>query len=229
MPGVTAETDDGVLINVTATGVNDLVGVLIELHNYGASGDALVNGTVPWFTVKAGNTQAPARDVEFLDTATLVRVPYSFTDTMTAVSSSGTTVTVTSLEDNIDTGWLYVVSGTGLGQLEFMAQSSSGSAVTATAFGTALDTTSLMIKILPLYHQLVKYDIATATVETKLGTDAAVGSGRFNIILNHIVRNGLDEILNPSQHDNLTGLNTLASVGFYALGCFANSQFHQYD
>jgi len=229
MPGVTAETDDGVAINCTAGSNADALGVLVELHDDSESSNALVDGSVAWYFRQGALPQLSARNAELLDAYALARVRFDTDDTMAVASASGTTITVTSLEDNIDTGFLYVVAGTGIGQIEFIATSAAGSCVLATAFATQVDSTSTLIKILPLYHQICKWDIATATDFTKIGTDAAAGTGRCMILDRHIVRNGLDEHLDPDRHGGLTGLNSLAQFEVYAILQVQNTAFHPID
>jgi len=74
-----------------------------------------------------------------------------------------------------------------------------------------------------------KWDIATATDFTKIGTDAAAGTGRCMILDRHIVRNGLDEHLDPDRHGGLTGLNSLAQFEVYAILQVQNTAFHPID
>lgn len=229
MRGATAETDLGVLINCTATSLVDAVGVLAELHDYSESGDASISGADTWFGIPATKVQSPARQVELLDAHTLLNIPYDLSDTAAVGSYSAPTVTITSLEDNIDTGFLYIVGGTGIGQLEFIATSASGSCTVSSNFATALDNTSTVIKILPLFHQLAKIAVATATAETKIGTDAGAGSARIMVMQNRIVRRGLDETLDPHQHGGLTGLNSLSGLKFYAVVQALNTSFHPID
>lgn len=228
MPGVTAETDDGVLINCTESSNADCIGILTELLDYSVTGESLVNGTT-WFNPKSTNPAAPAHWVELVDTATLVKVAYDTVDTLGVTSASGTTITITSLEDNIDSAFLYVQAGTGIGQIEFVSTSASGSCVVATAFATQVDSTSTVLKILPLYHRLLKWDIAVAADTLKIGSDAAVGSGRALILERHIVRNGLDELLDPDGHGGLTGLNSLAQFQIYCLAHIQDTGFHPVD
>ena len=231
IPGVTAETDDGVLINSTATSLVDAIGVLAELHDYSESGDALVTGAVSWFQLDTANarTQLPARQVELLDAHTILKIPYDTSDTAAVASYSAPTVTISSLEDNIDTAFLYIVGGTGAGQLGFVDTSAAGSCTVDTNFTTALDNTSTVIKILPLFHNLVKIAVATATAETKIGTDAAAGSARIVVIANHMVRRGLDEFMDPLYHDTLSGLSSLARLEFYSEIAVQNTALHPVD
>lgn len=229
IPGVTAETDDGVLINSTATSMVDALGVLVQLHDFSASGDALVTGAVPWFRIDTANsrTETPTREVELLDAGCLLLMDYDTSDTMTG-SSSSTTVTVASLEDNIDTGFIYGVSGTGAGQLGFIDTSASGSCTLDAAPTVAYSSTPLL-KILPLFHTLLKVAIATATAPTKIGTDAAAGSARALIVQRYITVNGLREEMDPVDHDARTGLNSAAQLSFQAVVRIQDSAFDPID
>lgn len=230
MPGVTAETDDGVLIANTTASNADCIGILNELHDYSASGDALVNGTRPWFSIYSGNTQKPSREVELCDAATLVRVDYTTGDTMAIGSMpSTTTVRVASIEDNIDTCFLYVVSGTGIGQTAFVTVDDGTDLTLYSAPTVGWVAGDTLIKILPLYHRLIKWTAPTATAPTYIGTDAAAGTGRGLIVQTHIVRNGLDELMDPVDHHNLQSLNSLAQLGFYAIVHIQDTGFHPID
>jgi hypothetical protein len=189
MPGVTADTDLGVLI-VAATAGADAIGAL-QGPLATTAGNTLVTGTV-WNL----RTVSPAFS------GAVIRSEYDLTDTAAVASNSGTTLTITSLEDNIDTSWAYAVTGTGAGELSFLASSASGSATQKTAMGWSSDTT--VIKILRLFHQLAKLNAAA----DKIGTDAAAGSWTMLVLQNWIQNTvrGL-EILDPTVHDNLDGLN----------------------
>lgn len=199
MPGVTAGTDLGVLI-VAATAGADAVGRLHGLLDASEVTDTLVNGTV-WNT----------RTVTPVFPGVLVRSEYDQADTAAVASNSGTTLTITSLEDDIDTSWIYAVGGTGAGELSFLTASAAGSATQKTAMGWASDTT--VIKILRLFHQLAKL----VTAADKIGTDAGAGSWTIVVLQNWIKNNTRAwEILDPTKHDNLSGLNaTGLATKFY--------------
>lgn len=228
MRGVTGETDLGVLINCTAGSNADAIGVLNELHDYSEVGDALVAGATNWF--KPFDDTPPSHEVELIDNAILCKIEYDTGDTMAIASMNSTTsVRVTSIEDGLDTGFLYVVSGTGIGQNCFIKSDDGTDLVLATAPATGLVAADTLVKILPLYHYLVKWDVATATDYTKIGTDAAAGTGRAIQLERHIVRNGLDELMDPVAHGNLASLNGLAQLKFYGIFHIQNSMFHPID
>lgn len=199
MPGVTAETDLGVLIPTTGAGA-DTIGFLVG-KMAATETNTLVAGTAwkTWPVTPCGPM-------------TVVECDYDLTDTMAVASTSTTTVTITSLEDNIDTSWLYAVSGTGAGLLAFLATSASGSAVSKTA--TGWDSTTTCVKILRLFHQLAKIN----STSDAIGTDAAAGSWTIVVLQNWISNiQRPAEILDPTVHDNLSGLSaTGVGTRFYA-------------
>ena len=212
MPGVTAETDLGVLIPGTSA-IADAIGILTGPI---AAGDTntLVAGTA-WLT----------KPVCPIAPVSVVRVDYDLADTAAVASTSGTTVTITSLEDNIDTSYLYGISGTGAGLLAFVATSASGSCVTKTA--TAWDSTTTVIKFMRLFHPLVKIN----STSDKIGTDAAAGSWTVVVLQNYISTLGREsEVLDPTKHDNISGLSSTGrGTRFYADIAVRNSAAYTID
>lgn len=193
MRGVTADTDLGLVILASGAGA-DALGRILGPH--AVANDSVVAGTTWTY-----------REVELLDDTYLEEFEYDQSDTMAVASTATTTVTVTSLEDNIDTGWLYAVSGTGIGKLAFLTASASGSATSKTA--TGWDSTTTLIKIVPICHKLIKLN----TAATKIGTDAAAGSYTCFVFETWFEAKGWSkQQLNPTIHDNLT----LTNPRFYA-------------
>lgn len=197
MPGVTAETDDGVLI-VASGAAADTIAILKEELNSSTT-DTNLNGSV-W----------NLRQCELIVPAYLIEYKYDTSDIVDVGSTSTTTVTISSLENNIDSGFLYATTGTGVGGLYYIVTSASGSCTTTSA--TGWDSTTDVIKILPLFHQLAKLN----TAADKLGTDAGAGSWTILNLQNYIQRGGAKEILDPSKHDELTGLSNDSALGFYS-------------
>lgn len=226
MPGVTAETDLGVLIPASGAGA-DAVGIL-QGPVAAADVNTLVAGTA-WL-VKEVVPVAPMR---------IIRAAYDFGSAVaTGNTSSGTTVTITSLEDNIDTSYLYIYSGTAIGQLQYLATSSSGSAVTKTAFSPAVSSTDTFIKILRLFHKL---HVLSTNVD-KLGTTAAVGTWKICVMQNYIRYGGITSVMVPcaptlgangvgvtggfpafTVASGLTGLNNYSDLEFQADIAIRNS------
>lgn len=208
MPGVTADTDLGLFIVGTGAAADSL-GCLTSKYTYSATNVSNVAGTL-WTDV----------EVELHDQYTPVWVEFDQADTMAVASTSTTTVTITSLEDNIDTSWLYAVSGTGIGKLAFLTASASGSATSKTA--TSWDNTTTVIKILRLGHPLAKLN----STADKIGTDAAAGSWTVYVLETWFEAQGYPlQRLNPTKHDNLT----LTSPRFYAKVLVRNTAGHTID
>jgi len=196
MPGTTAGTDLGLFIVATNTAAGaDALGVLQGIHDYSVVGDSAVAGT-SWVL----------GEVELCDQYSPIWIEYDQTDTMAVASNSSTTLTITSLEDNIDTSWIFNTTS-GVKQLSFLVASASGSATQKTAMGwTAADT---CIKILRLGHQVAKLN----TAGTKIGTDAAAGSWTVVVLENWFKADGYPlTMLDPTKHDNLT----LTNARFFA-------------
>lgn len=197
MAGATADTDLGVLILATSAGA-DCMGIL-QGQLASTVSDTLVTGTV-WNT-RLVHPVTPMR---------VIQADYDTADTAAVASNASTTLTITSLEDNIDTSWAYAVAGTGIGELSFLASSASGSATQKTAMGW--DNTTTVIKILRLFHQLAKLN----TTADKIGTDAAAGSYTC-LVLQNVIHYGMTEVpLDPTKHDNLSGLNAYGDLKFRA-------------
>jgi hypothetical protein len=226
--GTTAETDLGTVIVNAAASAAGYVGILAEKHTYATQGSALVAGAVhsavitgaggaAWFAPAGGNPDIfPSRKIELIEGMTLCKIPYALSGSVSA-SSSTTTVTVSSLEDNIDTGFLYSYGGTGAakGELRFIATSAAGSCVTSNAFTTM--ATDYVVKILPLLHGLFVLTVGNTTTPTKIDTTAAAGAGRLIQLERHIVRNGADEMMDPYAHGNLSGLDDRGQLEFYGV------------
>jgi hypothetical protein len=208
MPGVTADTDIGTAILGTSA-IADAIGTLRGAYTYSATN-----------TSNPGGTQYVFVEVELLDQYAPVEVEYDLTDTLAVASTSGTTVTITSLTADIDGTWLYAVSGTGAGEIAWCVSTAAGSAVTKTA--TGWDSTTTCIKIVPVFSQLVKIN----TAGTKIGSDAAAGSWTVCVLENWVEAAGLPkQQLDPTKHDNLT----LVNPRFYAKLLVRNTCGHTID
>lgn len=190
MPGVTADQDLGFIIKLTGAGA-DAVGTLRNKYAYSATNTSNIGGSQYVFV-----------EVELFDQYQPVEIEYDQTDTLAVASTSGTTITITSLTADIDGSWLYAVSGTGAGKLAYLVSTASGSAVSKTA--TGWDSTTVCIKILKIGHQLVKIN----TAADKIGTDAADGSWTVVVLENWVDAPGHEKRqLDPTRHDNVTFTN----------------------
>lgn len=208
MLGATADTDLGLAIVATGSGT-DFLGTATGKWVYATSSTSALTGAT-WAFI----------EIELVDRYAPVWVEYDQTDTMAVASTSGTTVTVTSLEDNIDESWFYAVSGTGAGKLAFLTASASGSATSKTA--TGWDSTTVLIKILRFGHPIAKLN----TAANKIGTDAAAGSWTICVVETWFEAQGYPLTrLDPTKHDNLT----LTGARFYANVLIRNTAGHTID
>ncbi len=203
--GATPGTNNGALILATgASAVPDIIGVLQEKLTYATDGETLIGGTA--FVTKAVMLAHPFR---------IHRVSYAMTssDLITCTQAvSTTTMTVTSLEDDIDAAFVYVAAGVGIGQTNYLAASAAGACTLKASFGTSLDTSSKFVKVLPRFHPLT----ALSADGTQLTSQAAAGGVKVIVIDTFIERNNKIEQFNPTKHAALTGLNSLRSFRIWA-------------
>lgn len=210
MRGATPGTNGGQAIVGAATYV-DVIGVLKTLHDYSVVGDSAIAGT-SW-----------VKHPVIINPFAVYNAEYDVDSAISVASSSTTTVTITSLEDNIDAGWLYAVAGTGIGRLEFLTSSGSGTCTTKAASGW--DSTTTVIKILPQWHELV--DLTTAG--TLIKTAAAAATGTLTVLENYIEADSIGKApLDPTVHSGLTGLNS-RNVKFSADIIFRNHVLNTLD
>jgi len=202
--GATPGTDGGLLIKASgASATPDIVGRLNEMLDYSEDGESLIAGTA--FVTKP---------VQLCNPFGIFRIEYDFSSVITCTQAvNSTTMTVSSLEDNIDGAFLYVYSGTGAGQTNYLTASASGSCTLKAAFTTDLDTTSKFVKIVPRFHDLISLN----SDGTKLASQAAVGAIKGMVIDTIIERNGDGgRQMDPTKHAALTGLSDARSIRFYA-------------
>ena len=210
-------TTNGTNINfgILGTGaLTDVIGVLAEAHaDAGAAGD----------DTNAAGTNWTLRQL-VCDPFALFRAEFDQADTMAVASASGTTVTVTSGETNMQGGYLYAVSGTGAGRLTLVT-TDDGSGAYTTKESTGWDSSTVLIKIVPRGHQLIKIN-ATADM---IGSDAAAGTGTVTIRNLKIQADSLPlQSLHPVRHSGLTGLNS-RNVKIFAEIVFRNHIYNTLD
>ncbi len=201
--GPTPATDNGELIKASGTGASpDIIGRLAELHDFSVTGDTLIDGTN--FVTHPVHIAHPFR---------IFRLEYDLSSLISATQAvTTTTMTISSLEDNIDAAFWYVVSGSGLGQTNYSVASATGNTTLKAAFGTNLSTSSRLIKILPRFHQIISLN----SDGTMIASQAAAGAIKGMVIDTHIKRNGSISQMDPTTHAALTSLNNARSVKFYA-------------
>src|SRR5258708_31275950 len=211
MGGATAGTNESVAIPYAATspgatGTADGIGILQELHNFSASGDATQATLVSWFTngvLGSSNTQFPSRKIELFDTAVQINIDYSLVSTVAVASATSTILTITSEVAGLGGGFVYINAGTGIGSVAFLAPSTSGSATAVSAMATTADSTSKLTKILPHFYNLPIWLVNTTTNPTQLDSVAGNGSGRGVIFGDYCQRNNLEERMDHKIYHQL--------------------------
>lgn len=204
--GATPGTNNGALMQA-AGGDNanvDIIGRLMDMLDYSVTGETLIAGTS--FVTKR---------IKLAHDFRVHRIEYSLAsaDLVTCTQAvSTTTITLTSLEDDIDASFLYVAAGTGIGQTNYLTASAAGSATLKAAFGTSLDTSSKLVKVLPRFHP----KCILTTDGTKLSSQAAVGQTSVTVLDTYIEQNGMLQQMNPTRHAALTGRNSLRSFRLWA-------------
>lgn len=213
--GATGDTNDGMAILQAGFGnITNMLGVTAEPHTNSVSGaDSNTTGTN--FTIRK----------VIMSPDSIYQAEYDQTSVISVASTSGTTVTVTSLQTLIGRGYLYAVSGTGAGRLAFIVTSAAGSCVTKEA--TGWDATTKLIKILPPF-------CATGGLNAtgdKLGSQAAAGGTGYMILNSMIEADSVPlQPLNPTLHSGLTGLNpTGVANGLPVIRFFAQVIFTAYQ
>lgn len=230
MRGVTAGTNKGVAIPITATSNAHAVGLLAEKHIYAASGDALTATLNSWFAqngqLASGATAFPSHPLELLNTSVVMRVEYSLASTVAVVSNTTTSVVVTSFEDGYDGGWIYVNAGTGVGQLFFVQASSGGTITIPAAPTTALDSTSKLTKIMPFFLDTPVWKINTSTVPTILDSTAATGTGRAVCLGSFLQKgDGIAQQMDPKAYSGATGLSSISQLVFWSYMAMVDTCF----
>ena len=196
IPGTSQGTNLGLAIADAAnTDWVDAVGLL--------KGDSVVAND----SVQAGTTWTYA-EVELFDSIDLVEIDWSqaSADLVAVTSLSGTTLTITSLENNADCGWFYAVSGTGAGQLIFATAVNGGTATLKSTPSPAWDSTTKLIHIKRFGHKL-HFTAVSSTKTLLLASQAAVGSVKFMTLENYIESqaNGIPkQLLDPTKHSGIT-------------------------
>ena len=220
VPGTTADQDAGVYIPAPGAGSTvpaDIIGLTNRTIANADRTDANPDGG-------ADATFGTLEPVALIKPGDLMCAEYNDAVTIDVASYSAPTVTITSLQDVFDGGWIYVVQDVsteaGIGQLGYCEASASGSVGLRDNFTTALDSTSDVVMILPIGRNAVAISAVSATVETKLNTYAANTNyvTPFHIVKNEFTyrgKNGWIQML-PSLHSNKQ-LNGLAPK-FRAVG-----------
>lgn len=180
---VTAFLDD------SANEAQDALGIINDRR--GASGFTAEGPNDPVTVSGLPDIAAPPYLKAIVNPFAVYLAEYDQADTMAVASTTTTTITVTSLEDDIDTGWIFMVTATVSGNdanLRQLTASASGSATMDAALTGGNETSGTAIKILPVNHRLVELtDDALG-----IGTDAAAATGaRLMVIENYLKDDGI--------------------------------------
>lgn len=219
MAGTTEEQDNGMVI-VGAVTYADVVGVLASLHDYSEVGDSDdATGSFVWGKV----------DVNPFNTW-LCEVDTTASTLITGATSSGGTITMSGFDNaGVDTGWWYVVSGAGAGQLRYIKQYDADAPVVATAFSPSLVAADKSLVVMPLLHEVLDLNSdATKCLACETGqTDGSVPSGTIMVVQNYIKTDGIAfQKLDATLHDGLSGLNT-QNPHFYSEIFFLDHAFNR--
>jgi hypothetical protein len=131
----------------------------------------------------------------------------------TAITTGGvsTSLTITSIEDDIEGGWAYfpLAAGAAKGKLRFITEATTNTLTVDSAITTT--TADTIIKILPVNHRLTSLNAGATALLTKAAAGSTV---TFHIAENYIQSDGHGlQPLRPTTH---AGLNSLTNARFYA-------------
>lgn len=212
--GTTADQDESVLIGAPGAGSTvpeNIVGILNKLHDFSVDGDSDPEASSPDHVLQPVDIILPGDEVA---------IEYNTAVTVDVASGTTTATTITSLEDRYDGGWVYMVSGTAVGELAYCRASASGS-VTHPTLTTASDSTTKAILITPCFQLIVALSALSATVPSMINSYAAVTNYvlEFMALRNQLTYNGKNgwETMRPDRHNNLqlSGLSAkFRAVGF---------------
>lgn len=191
--------------------IPDFVGVLAETPTSQAS--AVTTGTLYF-----------AKTILNPDAIYLAQYGLSLTD-IDVVSSTSTATTLGTCDDNMDGGWLYCNSGTGVGQLAFIGAASTTVMTldTTAAWSVTPDSTTDVILIRPPWA--LNTDL-NSTDYTTIQTDEDC-TGLVMVMENYIESTSVAfGPMRPRQHHMLTGLNN-DGVKFYSDVRFIDNLFNK--
>lgn len=200
----TTPADPGDAITTAATttqrAISSVAATLAQGHRYGK---AIIN---PFAIYLTEYSQATADDVALTG------------------AWSTTTLTLTSLEDDIDGGWVFGTNATTAGfagQLRYLTAAAAGSCTVDSAPTVAGTTNDNIIKILPIAARLT----GLSSDGTKLKSTAAAGAGVSLCIVENYL-GGTNVPLEPLRAQRHKGTNVSSSAKFYADVMMLNSLYN---
>ena len=211
-----SNADHGVSFITCTTGssaeMTDGLGISLMKRNTSGPDPAIVGDTES--VADLPDTATPPFNKCIINPFAVYLAEYDQADTMAVASSSTTTITVTSLEDDIDTGWIFMVTAAVSGNdanLRQLTASASGSATMDAALTGGNETSGTAIKILPTHHRTTDLNAAG----TALGTNAAIGSGvSLGVLENYVIDDGLS--FQPLRNSKHRGLDLTGNARFFA-------------
>ena len=248
MPGVTAGTNDGVCIPVTASSSADAIGLLAEPHINGQSGNATTQTLVQWFPIGAlsGNNYLlgvagsvglsaqgwlPSHKLDLIDTFVGVKMDYAIADASSFTVTTATSSTIIangSCAAAYDSAFVYFSAGAAIGELAFLKSSSASTSFTlVSALNVNFATGDTMVIILPLFATILPTIlINSASVPQKIDTNVATGTVTAGNMANFISINNLVNRLDPLTYHKSQKLNLLSQLGFFSYFAFYDTVFH---
>ena len=197
---VVAGANQACLVDPSGATLPDIVGVLGNTPSSSIS--AVSSGTLKFGDVIINP-----------DAIFLAQYDNAAANDISVTSSTSTAVTLGSTDDNMDGGWMYVNSGTGVGQLAFIGAASTTVMTldTTTAWTTTPDSSSDIILIRPPFAKNKDLD----STFSLLATDEDE-TGKLIVLENYI--ESADQAfgpLRPRQHHMLQNQDS-AGARFYS-------------
>lgn len=177
-------------------------------------------------TTNLGTPVLSQIECQMVDNPKIWKIYYEMeTDTDLSVGSiSGSVISMAdTLDDNLDGSWVYLNSGTGIGQLRYVSAADTSTLTVNTAFTTDPTTTTDLILIRP--QGIPEGGVALNAEYDKIVTIANETTSQMIIILKNFVEGptGTQELdITKNSHLELDGLNT-RGVRFYSHIIFIDS------
>lgn len=178
----------------------------------------------------ASNCQTPyfyQCAVRILNNPSIFKIYYDLatgTD-LDVASSTSTIITVSAVDDHMDGSWVYINSGTGIGQLRYVKAANGTTLTVNTAFTTTPDSTSDFILIRPVGIQTASMGIRLNSTFNEILSTLDEDATSSIIILKNFVQGpmGTKELDITANSDlEVDGLNS-RGVRFYSLAIFADT------
>lgn len=205
---ISAYTSDNVEAEDTV-GITQTSAVKAAAHKENAALYAIGSDGLPNATIAEGGNFLPC--VVNPEATYFAFYDQTVAKSCTTVISASTTWTITSLEDNIQGGWLFTTDDTDAnatypGLLEYVEESpAAGSATMAVA--VTVDTNTDFVKVLPIGHRLTGLNAAATGMTTAIAAETGV---YLDILENWVSHSGSPKVrLRFWNHKGLRNLTQL--------------------